>query len=272
MPSILCCVVDLCGHGWASLPEGNSIVDAMAIGLNAYRLLNTDSSVVIMAAGAESTDILWPQASSSGDRPNFQKILSDAFSNAPEGTVLQSSLLAAALARAFCYINKLRSGDSGSGGQRAACEARLLVFKSGLDRPAQRMSLLNVLYSAQKHKIIVDCLAMGSSSHSGLLQQACDMAGGVYLPVDSAAVLLQAMLSVVCASNELRQQLVQPSPRAIDLRPACFCHQKPIDKGFVCSICLSVYCQFTPLCQTCQAVYTVQPPLGKTRKKKPQLT
>jgi hypothetical protein len=31
----------------------------------------------------------------------------------------------------------------------------------------------------------------------------------------------------------------------------CFCHKKTIDLGFVCSVCLSIFCQFSRECSTC---------------------
>ena len=37
----------------------------------------------------------------------------------------------------------------------------------------------------------------------------------------------------------------------VDFRAACFCHRQLIDIGFVCSVCLSVFCSFTPICTTC---------------------
>jgi transcription initiation factor TFIIH subunit 3 len=37
--------------------------------------------------------------------------------------------------------------------------------------------------------------------------------------------------------------LVTPSADAVDFRAACFCHRNVIDTGFVCSICLSIFCE-----------------------------
>ncbi|KAK1836163.1 RNA polymerase II transcription factor B subunit 4 [Podospora conica] len=37
--------------------------------------------------------------------------------------------------------------------------------------------------------------------------------------------------------------LVTPSAETVDFRAACFCHRRVVDTGFVCSICLSIFCE-----------------------------
>ncbi|KAL2015696.1 hypothetical protein VTK56DRAFT_5014 [Thermocarpiscus australiensis] len=37
--------------------------------------------------------------------------------------------------------------------------------------------------------------------------------------------------------------LVTPSADAVDFRAACFCHRSVVDTGFVCSVCLSIFCE-----------------------------
>lgn len=37
--------------------------------------------------------------------------------------------------------------------------------------------------------------------------------------------------------------LVAPAADGVDFRAACFCHRRVIDVGFVCSICLSIFCE-----------------------------
>jgi hypothetical protein len=46
--------------------------------------------------------------------------------------------------------------------------------------------------------------------------------------------------------------LVMPPVADVDYRAACFCHQKLISYGYICSVCLSVFCSFTPICSTCE--------------------
>lgn len=37
--------------------------------------------------------------------------------------------------------------------------------------------------------------------------------------------------------------LLTPSADAVDFRAACFCHRRVVDTGFVCSVCLSIFCE-----------------------------
>lgn len=59
------------------------------------------------------------------------------------------------------------------------------------------------------------------------------------------------MLWLYLPDEQTRQMLVYPPKTDVDYRAACFCHHKLIDVGYVCSVCLSVFCGFTPICSTC---------------------
>lgn len=50
--------------------------------------------------------------------------------------------------------------------------------------------------------------------------------------------------------------LVTPSADAVDFRAACFCHRNVVDTGYVCSVCLSIFCEVPPggECLTCGTV------------------
>lgn len=54
--------------------------------------------------------------------------------------------------------------------------------------------------------------------------------------------------------------LALPTKVAVDYRPACFCHHKLIDTGYVCSVCLSIYCDNTSTCSTCRSAFDVNNP------------
>ncbi|KAK2071961.1 hypothetical protein P8C59_006342 [Phyllachora maydis] len=47
--------------------------------------------------------------------------------------------------------------------------------------------------------------------------------------------------------------LVPPTADVVDFRAACFCHRRVVDTGFVCSICLSIFCDIPEgaECLTC---------------------
>lgn len=45
------------------------------------------------------------------------------------------------------------------------------------------------------------------------------------------------------ADAQARLALVNPTQDTVDFRAACFCHRRVIDTGFVCSVCLSIFCE-----------------------------
>lgn len=47
--------------------------------------------------------------------------------------------------------------------------------------------------------------------------------------------------------------LLLPRPTVVDFRASCFCHKNSIDVGWVCSVCLSIFCEKLPVCITCGA-------------------
>ena len=52
--------------------------------------------------------------------------------------------------------------------------------------------------------------------------------------------------------------LALPEPPVVDYRAACFCHRQLVSVGFVCSVCLSIFCKFAPICSTCHTVFKVK--------------
>ena len=48
-----------------------------------------------------------------------------------------------------------------------------------------------------------------------------------------------------------QQHLHLPRAARVDFRAACFCHKRPVDLGYVCSACLSIFCRQLPACTTC---------------------
>ncbi|NXD25385.1 TF2H3 factor, partial [Spelaeornis formosus] len=143
----------------------------------------------------------------------------------------------------------------------------LLVIKAAEDSALQYMNFMNVIFAAQKQSILIDACVLDSDS--GLLQQACDITGGIYLKVPHMPSLLQYLLWVFLPDQEQRSQLVLPPPVHVDYRAACFCHRNLIEIGYVCSVCLSIFCNFSPICSTCETAFKISlPPVMKAKKKK----
>jgi transcription initiation factor TFIIH subunit 3 len=78
--------------------------------------------------------------------------------------------------------------------------------------------------------------------------------------------------------------LVRASADEVDFRAACFCHRRVVDQGYVCSICLSIFCEVPPdaTCLTCgtqlalgnygaKPAVVIRPSDAAARKKKRRL-
>ncbi|KAL7986693.1 hypothetical protein Chor_012976 [Crotalus horridus] len=71
-------------------------------------------------------------------------------------------------------------------------KSRILVIKAAEDSALQYMNFMNVIFAAQKRSILIDACVLDSDS--GLLQQACDITGGIYLKIPYKPSLLQYLL------------------------------------------------------------------------------
>uniref|UniRef100_A0A8B9JVU5 General transcription factor IIH subunit 3 n=1 Tax=Astyanax mexicanus TaxID=7994 RepID=A0A8B9JVU5_ASTMX len=143
----------------------------------------------------------------------------------------------------------------------------LQVVKAAEDCALQYMNFMNVIFAAQKQNILIDACVLDSDS--GLLQQACDITGGLYLKIPQKTALAQYLLWVFLPDADQRSQLVLPPSVHVDYRAACFCHRNLIEIGYVCSVCLSIFCNFSPICTTCETAFKIPlPQMMKPKKKK----
>jgi transcription initiation factor TFIIH subunit 3 len=225
----------------------------------------------------------------------------DALSSSP------TTMMAGALTMALTYISKqsatLPTGNSSShfnysdpnavaGGNDVAgadpsrphagsmaLVSRILIFSVSGDLANQYIPIMNAIFACQRLNIPIDILKLAGDTV--FLQQAADATGGVYMALDAStrAGLLQYLMFAYLPDQTARQHLVMPGDSAgVDFRAACFCHRRIVDIGFVCSICLSIFCEVLPdvECLTCgselrMANYGNKPavvPKKKLKKKK----
>ncbi|XP_030753161.1 general transcription factor IIH subunit 3 [Sitophilus oryzae] len=176
--------------------------------------------------------------------------------------IVTESLLAGAVAMALCYIARIQRTKAN--GVKLNC--RILVVTGSSDSASQYMNYMNVFFTSQKQNIVIDVCAL--DQHLSLLQQGCDITGGLYLKVPQVSALLQYLLWVFLPEPPIREKLILPPPVKVDYRAACFCHRELIDIGYVCSVCLSIFCKFSPICTTCHTVFKIPGPLAVKPKKK----
>lgn len=122
---------------------------------------------------------------------------------------------------------------------------------------------MNLIFAAQHSRIPIDVLKLAGDTV--LLQQASYTTSGIFLsPVALPASLantngntngtgakqinlLPTLLHAFLPDPLARTHLVPATGISVDFRAACFCHRKVVDVGYVCSICLSIFCEQLPL-------------------------
>eukprot|EP00088_Acartia_fossae_P067202 TRINITY_DN8377_c0_g1_i2.p1 TRINITY_DN8377_c0_g1~~TRINITY_DN8377_c0_g1_i2.p1 ORF type:complete len:319 (+),score=59.97 TRINITY_DN8377_c0_g1_i2:33-959(+) len=254
------------------------VMNSILTFMNSHLMLHATNRVALVATHATGCSYLYPDPDEAESKELFrqQDGQHEAFYqfetvvrrrlrtviNMDLHSVATESLMAGGLAMALTYINRVVS----SLGPADRLSPRLLAISSTGDSAAQYINYMNSFFTAQKLNIPVDCCMLGQDS--GLLQQGCDITGGVYLKVEYIERLLEYLIWMFLPSVPVRKMLGAPPPIRVDYRAACFCHRQLVDIGYVCSVCLSIFCKFNPVCTTCHAVF--QPPkiMPAMKKKK----
>lgn len=157
-----------------------------------------------------------------------------------------------------------------------ALQARILVItlSPSTDLAHQYIPIMNSIFACQRLNIPIDVLQLplppdansqiaintNSSSQSStvFLQQASDATHGVFIAAQLAPKqlvqdqtistkiaqhsMLTYLLTALLPNPTSRLHLITPTRVDVDFRAACFCHRDVISTGFVCSICLSIFC------------------------------
>jgi len=252
------------------------LINSVLTLLNSHLMLEPTNRVSLVAAHASGCSYLYPDLSGSGQllrqqdgqyeefyqvetvvRERVTQVVSQERGQSSSG----ESLLSGAMAMALTYINKQQAGRRV--GEKL--HPRILAISATGDSAAHYMNYMNTFFTAQKLGVPVDtCMVL---QDSGLLQQGSDITGGLYLKVDQLGGLLQYLTWLFLPSPHLRKMLGAPPPVKVDYRAACFCHRQLVDVGYVCSVCLSIFCKFSPVCTTCHSVFKApgKPPHKKKK-------
>lgn len=158
-------------------------------------------------------------------------------------------------------------------------QARILIItlSPSSDLAHQYIPIMNSIFACQRLNIPIDVLqlplglgtdvkktstqrngdSMESASRSStvFLQQASDATHGIFVHAKlsppggqasdtsvASSALLTYLLSSFLPSPVSRLHLITPTRVDVDFRAACFCHRDIIPIGYVCSICLSIFC------------------------------
>ncbi|KAL9100659.1 MAG: hypothetical protein Q9163_003986 [Psora crenata] len=196
--------------------------------------------------------------------------------------------IAGALTLALTYINKQKqlasaattstntsivTLDPSSTIQTLSLLPRILILSVSGDLAHQYIPIMNTIFACQRLSIPIDICKI--SGDTIFLQQASDATRGTYMKLEHPRGLLQYMMMGFLPDQTARRSLVQATAVGVDFRAACFCHRRVVDTGWVCSICLSIFCSPPEgaLCLTCGthlrlAEYGDKPAVIVRKKKK----
>ncbi|XP_059631839.1 general transcription and DNA repair factor IIH subunit TFB4 [Cornus florida] len=226
--------------------------------LNSILLLNQVNQVVVIATGLNSCEYVY-DSSSNEVAPNqraeslLQKledfvIKDEKLSKEESVDGIGASLLSGSLSMALCYIQRVfRSGPLHP-------QPRILCLHGSPDGPEQYVAIMNAIFSAQRSMVPIDSCFIGTHN-SAFLQQASYITKGVYFKPPQLDGLFQYLSTVFATDLHSRSFLQHPKTTGVDFRASCFCHKNAIDMGYICSVCLSIFCKHHKKCSTCGSVF-----------------
>eukprot|EP00835_Amoeboradix_gromovi_P003610 NODE_246_length_12992_cov_0.264407.p7 type:complete len:217 gc:universal NODE_246_length_12992_cov_0.264407:5014-5664(+) len=130
--------------------------------------------------------------------------------------------------------------------RKSTKDKRIIVISALPDNEKQYISMMNCIFSSQKLHITIDSIVLCSSIY---LQQAAFITNGLYIQTTQNKLLQQLLDSIPIEGG---QRLLMSK---VDFRASCFCHRKMIDIGYVCSVCLSIFCKKIAACMTCKTEF-----------------
>ncbi|KAM0754829.1 Tfb4-domain-containing protein [Meredithblackwellia eburnea MCA 4105] len=282
---LLCLILDLNPVAWSLANKAKdededdnlsleSALDQVLIFCNAHLALQHENELAVFAAGFGKSRMLFSSqltplgssvasTSSLRDSNTYQQFrmvderlvtgVKEVMSVLPDEGAEATVGLVGALAMALCHVNRLEATDAMSSTVSKA-KPRICVLSVTEDASSQYVPIMNCIFSAQKKSIPIDvCKIYGPDAV--FLQQACHLTNGSYYKLARRSGLLQYLMMAFLPGASARKHLNLPTQEQVDLRAACFCHRRIVDIGYVCSVCLSIFCAPIPVCTTCRTKF-----------------
>ncbi|KZT61972.1 transcription factor Tfb4 [Calocera cornea HHB12733] len=291
LPAHLSLILDLSPVPWTALSHSTPPLSLRAflaqalVFLNAHLALRNENSVSVFGALPGRSVGLYPppgrghghgrrqaggeeEGSGGGDENTFH-----VFGQADEGLMSRVEeevagleeveedtppALVGALTKSLCYINRLSNPPPPLNPTNAAPappHARIVLFSVSQDASMAYIPFMNCIFSAQKLKVPIDVCKLDDSEVI-FLHQASHLTGGAFVHIDQREALLQYLSMCFLSETETRKTLAVPTQDKVDFRAACFCHKEIVDIGYVCSVCLSIFCTPVAQCSTCHTKFS----------------
>jgi transcription initiation factor TFIIH subunit 3 len=268
--SLLVVIVDVNAHEWANRKKSAKQIDFatffehLFIFINAYLMTQKYNRIAVIQTNPKESTFLYPPAQSNEqiqteivvDSQQLRKSVSEELNTFFEGVKNmppQGSTFSAAISMALSYVNRIVK-------LKPKIRPRILTFSVTPDQSSQYIPIMNAILAAQRLNIIIDsCVLMDEDS--SFLQQASHLTSGIYLRPKLQEGLLQYLLSTYITDTYSRAFVPLPRLFEVDYRASCFCHKKVLDQGYVCSVCLSIFCEAKDKCSTCGAEFSTPQPI-----------
>jgi len=268
-PSLLCVVVDCDVESWRQRHSScletqvnfSELVSSIVLFCNSYAVMHRQNRLLVLGCGrqvergcrvvyprADSDDEFVPvvhhlsQVLSSGLVDTHELVASETISSPAAASA--ESFISQALATTLCTINRQVLGNP-------SLQPRILVAQLSKDYAPAYNNVMNCIFSADKAGVPIDALVLRATEESQFLQQACYMTRGIYQRPPDQRDVLQLLLAHSLPSSSSRALLCAPQQKVVEFKASCFCHKRPVEFAYMCSICLALTCKKTPSCATC---------------------
>jgi transcription initiation factor TFIIH subunit 3 len=136
--------------------------------------------------------------------------------------------------------------------------SRVLIVTVSPDLPMQYIPIMNSVFCAQAREVVFDVCVVAESKDCLFLQQASYLTRGVYHRADFRChAILQYLLQMFLVPLSARKHLNMPTLDRVEYKSACFCHQRVIDRGVTCPVCLALYCRMSKECRACGTRFNI---------------
>jgi len=272
-------LVDTNPYFWT--PEGiafDEVLETLCIALNMHLSTKADNRIVLYSFDSTSSNIIFPLEDTPEDeimirKCNYEEVnqsiikrfLSQFAQNNEAGPF---SKLSSPLSKALCYINSKMSSSE------TIKTAKVLIISKSKEIKKEYSSLMNAVFAANKKNIPIDTMMVVDPnskeiSSNTFLIQASYLSKGINLEINQKRGLIQYFTQVILIETKCRDQFVLPPFKKESIQKIniaickCGCN-KEIEKGYVCSVCLRLYCdQFVKKgqasCLTCKKRFDLLP-------------
>ncbi|KAI5166536.1 transcription initiation factor TFIIH subunit 3 [Nematocida sp. AWRm78] len=115
-------------------------------------------------------------------------------------------------------------------------KSKILFFSSG----NASLNFIKCAFTARKLNIHVDCII----PNDGFVSQVSDVLKRPAFCISSGESLFEYLMGMLSIDfGRISRK---------NVHRFCICHNKEIQTGYLCPICLGLYCKFVPLCKHCK--------------------